>query len=99
MPPSRALAGQVGVARNTIIAVYDELVARGYLVSTQRRGYFVENDAGGLAVNENVAGAPARAQPARPERFAIAPAPTRPIPTPTTRPASPSPFIYSPPAR
>ena len=94
MPPSRALAEQVGVARNTIIAVYEELVARGYLVSTQRRGYFVENDASRLAVNENVAGAPARSQTAWQDRFAIAPADWRNISKPTNWQDYRYPFIY-----
>jgi GntR family transcriptional regulator / MocR family aminotransferase len=44
MPPSRQLAGQLGIARNTVAAVYDELVARGYLDSVPRRGFFVARD-------------------------------------------------------
>ena len=44
MPPSRQLAGQLGIARNTVAAVYDELVARGYLESVPRRGFFVARD-------------------------------------------------------
>ncbi|MGZ9811884.1 MocR-like pyridoxine biosynthesis transcription factor PdxR [Pseudoroseicyclus sp. H15] len=41
MPPSRQLAQQVGVARNTVTLVYDELVARGYLTAEPRKGVFV----------------------------------------------------------
>ncbi|MHC9236093.1 MocR-like pyridoxine biosynthesis transcription factor PdxR [Pseudooceanicola sp. 502str34] len=41
MPPSRQLAGRLGIARNTVTAVYEELVARGYLESVPRQGYFV----------------------------------------------------------
>lgn len=44
MPPCRQLAGQLGIARNTVTAVYDELVARGYLESVPRRGFFVARD-------------------------------------------------------
>lgn len=44
MPPSRQLAGQLGIARNTVTAVYEELVARGYLDSVPRRGVFVARD-------------------------------------------------------
>lgn len=44
MPPSRQLAGQLGIARNTVTAVYEELVARGYLDSIPRRGVFVARD-------------------------------------------------------
>ncbi|WP_386074852.1 aminotransferase-like domain-containing protein [Tropicimonas aquimaris] len=38
---SRALAEKLGIARNTATAVYDELIARGYLESLPRRGCFV----------------------------------------------------------
>ncbi|NIY99300.1 PLP-dependent aminotransferase family protein [Salipiger sp. HF18] len=41
LPPSRRLAEQLGIARNTVAAVYEELVARGYLEAVPRRGYFV----------------------------------------------------------
>ena len=44
MPPSRVLAAQLGIARNTVSAVYDDLATRGFLVSVERRGYFVAND-------------------------------------------------------
>ncbi|MGI3164283.1 PLP-dependent aminotransferase family protein [Pseudooceanicola sp. 200-1SW] len=44
MPPSRQLAGQLGIARNTVTAVYEELVARGYLAAVPRRGVFVARD-------------------------------------------------------
>ena len=42
--PSRQFAEQLGIARNTVTAVYDELVARGYLESIPRRGHFVAAD-------------------------------------------------------
>ncbi len=44
MPPSRLLASQLGIARNTVSAVYEDLATRGFLVSVERRGYFVAND-------------------------------------------------------
>ncbi len=44
MLPSRQMAEQLGIARNTVTAVYDELVARGYLESVPRRGHFVAAD-------------------------------------------------------
>jgi len=99
MPPSRALAEQMGVARNTVIAVYEELVARGYLISTERRGYFVEGNAGHLAVseravNENEAGPAPRAQTDWTERFAITPAAWRNISKPTNWQDYRFPFIY-----
>ncbi len=58
MPPSRTLASQLGVARNTVSAVYEELATRGFLVSVERRGYFVST---GMAVTieDSAAGEPA----------------------------------------
>ncbi len=44
MPPSRLLAQQLGIARNTVTAVYEELATRGYLVSVERKGFFVAGD-------------------------------------------------------
>lgn len=41
LPSSRNLAGQLEVARNTVIAAYQQLIADGYLVSRQRSGIFV----------------------------------------------------------
>ncbi|MBU2865479.1 PLP-dependent aminotransferase family protein [Pacificibacter marinus] len=53
IPSSRALAEQLGIARNTATAVYDELIARGYLESQARRGCFVS--ARGAEQDENTA--------------------------------------------
>lgn len=95
LPPSRALAERMGVARNTVIAVYEELVARGYLISTERRGYFVEGQAGQLAVNEN-AERPEGAQQQTDwsARFATTPAAWRHISKPTNWQDYRFPFIY-----
>ena len=41
LPPSRALATQVGVSRHTITTVYDQLVAEGYLSGRAGGGTFV----------------------------------------------------------
>ncbi|MBT9501539.1 MAG: PLP-dependent aminotransferase family protein [Burkholderiaceae bacterium] len=41
LPSSRALASQIGVARGTVTAVYDELAAQGYLECAVGRGSFV----------------------------------------------------------
>lgn len=42
---SRALAVKLGIARNTATAVYDELIAQGYLEAFARRGCFVSAQA------------------------------------------------------
>lgn len=41
LPPSRVLAGQLGVARNTVTLAYQRLKEDGYLISRERSGYFV----------------------------------------------------------
>lgn len=41
LPSSRTLASQLGVARNTVVAAYQQLISEGYLVSRQRSGIFV----------------------------------------------------------
>ncbi|TDP62465.1 GntR family transcriptional regulator [Roseateles toxinivorans] len=41
LPSSRALASQIGVARGTVTAIYDELAAQGYLECAVGRGSFV----------------------------------------------------------
>ncbi|MCB1845595.1 MAG: GntR family transcriptional regulator, partial [Halioglobus sp.] len=44
LPSSRKLAGQLDVARNTVVLAYQQLVAEGYLCSRQRSGIFVNRD-------------------------------------------------------
>lgn len=40
LPSSRALAGQLGIARNTVMIVYEQLVDEGYLIARRRQGYY-----------------------------------------------------------
>ena len=49
LPSCRKLAQTLGVARNTVVHAYQALVDDGFLVSRERRGYFVNGDEpGGL---------------------------------------------------
>ncbi|MCV2888720.1 MocR-like pyridoxine biosynthesis transcription factor PdxR [Ruegeria aquimaris] len=41
MPPTRALATELGVSRSTVVTAYDQLVAEGYLKARQGSGYLV----------------------------------------------------------
>jgi len=41
LPSSRKLAQQLGVSRNTVVAVYEKLIADGYVESRQRSGLYV----------------------------------------------------------
>ncbi len=44
LPSSRKLSRQLEVARNTVVASYQQLIADGYLVSRQRSGIFVSDE-------------------------------------------------------
>jgi GntR family transcriptional regulator/MocR family aminotransferase len=44
LPSSRKLAQQLEVARNTVVASYQQLIADGYLISRHRSGIFVSED-------------------------------------------------------
>lgn len=48
LPSTRALADALGVARNTVIAVYRELAAEGWLRPAPRSGHLVDPDAADL---------------------------------------------------
>tara|TARA_R110002126_G_scaffold97190_18_gene226796 strand:- start:2165 stop:4009 length:1845 start_codon:yes stop_codon:yes gene_type:complete len=41
MPSSRKLAEQLGIARNTVVHAYQQLIDEGYLVSRERSGIYV----------------------------------------------------------
>lgn len=45
LPPSRVLASQLGVARNTVTLAYYRLKDDGFLVSKERSGFYVNPDA------------------------------------------------------
>lgn len=44
MPSSRKLAEQLGIARNTVVAAYEQLIDEGYLESKERSGIYVRAD-------------------------------------------------------
>ncbi len=43
-PSSRTLAAKLGIARNTVLLAYQQLVAEGFLVSRERSGLFIAPD-------------------------------------------------------
>ena len=43
MPSTRRLAADLGIARNTVSLVYQQLVADGYLVGRERSGVFISD--------------------------------------------------------
>lgn len=44
LPSARQLAQQLNTNRHTIMAAYHELIAQGWIISKERKGYFVAND-------------------------------------------------------
>ncbi len=44
VPSSRRLARQLGIARNTVMLVYQYLVEQGFLISRERSGYYVNGE-------------------------------------------------------
>lgn len=98
LPSSRKLAETLDVARNTVALAYQELVAEGFLVARERRGYFVNLEIlEGRVPNRapNVRKVPAsRNLPAWGRRFKVAPSSQRNIVKPRDWQAYRYPFIY-----
>ena len=44
LPSSRKLAEQLGVARNTVVLAYEQLIDEGFLQSRERSGIYVSED-------------------------------------------------------
>ncbi len=44
MPSTRKLAEQLGIARNTVVNAYEQLIDEGYLISKERSGIYVAED-------------------------------------------------------
>ncbi|MBK3778048.1 GntR family transcriptional regulator, partial [Azospirillum brasilense] len=44
LPPTRALAERLGVARNTVVAAYEQLLAEGFIEGRVGAGSFVSRD-------------------------------------------------------
>ena len=42
LPSSRELAKHLGIARNTVVLAYQQLIDEGYLVSRERSGYYID---------------------------------------------------------
>src|SRR6204780_439042 len=63
VPSSRLLANELGIARNTVTQVYEQLALEGYVTSTTGRGTFVADSAPDEIVGAPDAAAPAAAAP------------------------------------
>lgn len=93
LPSSRRLAETLDVARNTVALAYQDLVADGFLIAHERRGYFVNDEilAGRAAA---VARRPAAASPAWSRRLKLRPTSQRNVVKPQDWQKYRYPFIY-----
>ncbi len=94
LPSCRKLAQTLGVSRNTVVLVYERLMAEGYLVSRERQGHFVNPslEAAALAVD-----AGAKTQPGHldwQKRFRIVPSAQRNLKKPEQWRQCRYPFIF-----
>src|SRR5262245_4123202 len=94
LPSSRRLAETLDVARNTVALAYQELVADGFLVAHERRGYFINSEIlGGRAPAAVVARAKAE-MPDWARRLKLRPTTQRNIVKPRDWQRFRYPFIY-----
>src|SRR5215471_1019613 len=86
LPPTRALAAELGVTRGVIVEAYAQLVAEGYL--TSRSGGYTQVAPAATVTPPAAALGPGRPAPSRPPRPLLAPTPPRSLlaPTPPPRP-------------
>ncbi|MBR0565439.1 PLP-dependent aminotransferase family protein [Azoarcus sp. L1K30] len=96
IPSSRELSSHIGVARNTVVIAYQQLVDEGYLLSRERKGHFVNP-----AILEGRAGKvetphadPAAAAPDWNRRFRFRPSAQRNISKRADWQHYPYPFVY-----
>lgn len=94
LPSCRRLSMTLGIARNTVALAYQELVNEGFLVSHERRGFFVAND----VLEGRVAGVSRPAAAPEPtvwdRRLHLRPTRQRNIEKPRDWSDYPYPFIY-----
>ncbi len=83
LPSSRALAAQLGVSRNTVLAVFDQLISEGYLQGSRGSGTYISAE-----LPETFMRPVGRSVPVAPVRAAAVPPPSL-VPRPF-RPCMPS---------
>ncbi|QKX16952.1 PLP-dependent aminotransferase family protein [Microbulbifer sp. YPW1] len=60
MPSSRRMAEQLGVARNTVVLAYQQLVDDGFMVTRERSGFYVSETVSQQGLISHSAGGPQR---------------------------------------
>jgi GntR family transcriptional regulator/MocR family aminotransferase len=100
LPSSRDLAEALGLARNTVVLAYQQLVAESYLLSRERSGHVVNPDilqgrvAAPPAAGPAAAARPSGAGPDWPARLRLRPTAQRNIVKPADWQRYPYPFLY-----
>lgn len=96
IPSSREMSARLGVARNTVVIAYQQLVDEGYLVSRERKGHFVNPEvlAGRVRMQQAVAHAAPAAAPDWDRRFRFRPSAQRNIVKRPDWQIYPFPFLY-----
>jgi GntR family transcriptional regulator/MocR family aminotransferase len=69
VPSSRAMAVRLGVARASVVAAYEQLIAEGYVESRHGSGTFISADVAGLAPRRRAVRAIRRAVPMTAKAF------------------------------
>ena len=94
LPSSRQLAKNLGVARNTVLLAYQQLVDEEVLEARERSGYFVRRNEREPACAKPAAQASSTATVDWPARLAIQPGSQRNIAKPADWINAPYPFLY-----
>jgi len=94
LPSSRRLADTLDVARNTVALAYQVLVADGFLVAQERRGYYVNGDILAGRVPRDAAEPPRASAPDWQRRFRVRPTAQRNVVKPGDWQRFRYPFIY-----
>ncbi len=99
LPSSRLLAKRLSISRNTVSIVYQTLVDDGYLMSAERRGFFVNPEIrdGAMtmpSLDKGKAAPPSVNAPDWASMFRVLPSTQRNIDRPSDWQSYPYPFIY-----
>lgn len=94
VPSSRELSATLGVARNTVVLAYDQLVDQGILFSRQRSGYYVNPDYCPPAPQPARDAEPVSGSPRWPGHLKMRPSEQRNIMKPRDWQSYPYPFLY-----
>ena len=94
LPSSRELAQTLGVARNTVLLAYQQLVDEGFLESRERSGYFVRAEARPRQPVIDPPAGPSEAPPDWQQWLAVRPSAQRNLVKPADWLKYPYPFLY-----